>query len=123
MLLDDLYQIKTWNAEEGSIEAELAINAEHSIFEGHFPENPVLPGACQVEMVGELLGKNYGQNFRLDKAQNIKFLSVVDPTKSKLLNFSLQVKEDGKNKVVKAIGKLESGEVCIKFSGIFSEAI
>ncbi|MCK5882141.1 MAG: beta-hydroxyacyl-ACP dehydratase [Bacteriovoracaceae bacterium] len=26
---------------------------EHPIFEGHFPENPIFPGVCQVEMMAQ----------------------------------------------------------------------
>jgi 3-hydroxyacyl-[acyl-carrier-protein] dehydratase len=55
ILLGDFFEIVSLETEEGNINALIEINAEHNIFEGHFPGQPVVPGVCQMQMIKEIL--------------------------------------------------------------------
>ena len=56
MLLGDFFEISDINnAENGSIEALIKINKDHAIFNGHFPEFPIVPGVCMIQMVKEIV--------------------------------------------------------------------
>jgi len=79
MLLNNFYTIDRFVAGEGKISAELTINAGHHIFEGHFPGQPVTPGVCMLQMVKELLEKETGKSSQLKKADEMKFLAIIDP--------------------------------------------
>ncbi len=79
ILLNDFYSIVHQESTVGSVKATLSINGSHKIFEGHFPGLPVVPGVCMVQMVRELLEVSESKEFRIDTADNIKFLSVIDP--------------------------------------------
>ena len=46
MLLNDFFTINETVRSETEIWAELLINSNHIIFEGHFPNQPVVPGVC-----------------------------------------------------------------------------
>lgn len=59
--------------------ATLALNPSHPIFAGHFPGQPVVPGACQLQIVQEVLSHLTGRDLRLQKADQIKFLTPIDP--------------------------------------------
>lgn len=87
MLNSNLYTIDAFENVDGKIEASLTIDANHKIFEGHFPNQPVLPGVCMLQLFKELLEKATGQNLFLYQADNCKFLSMVDPRVSPRLKF------------------------------------
>ena len=81
MLKDTLYKIKTITHNDGIIEATMQINEYHEILKGHFPGQPVLPGACMLQMVKDVLENTLVKRVQLQKATNIKFLQLIDPQK------------------------------------------
>lgn len=68
----------------GSTESEVVvgINAAHGIFVGHFPDQPVLPGVCMVQIAVTIAGAMHGKALRVANARNMKFLAPVDPRKT-----------------------------------------
>ena len=93
MLKNNLYYIESLTPVDTGIIARLALVQEHPVFKGHFPGQPVLPGACMVQMVKELTEDFTGKKLFLSKAGNIKFLSFVDPTQDKHLSAELKISE------------------------------
>jgi 3-hydroxyacyl-[acyl-carrier-protein] dehydratase len=79
MLKNDFFYIQSVNDDHGVISAMLVINPVHEIFQGHFPGQPVVPGVCMMEMVKEVTETVTGREMFLQKADTIKFLSVIDP--------------------------------------------
>lgn len=65
------------------------IHPNHPIYKGHFPGNPVIPGVCQIQMITEILEQIHKKNLRLINADNIKFLSMINPAQTGLLFFEL----------------------------------
>jgi 3-hydroxyacyl-[acyl-carrier-protein] dehydratase len=115
MLMNDLYTID--HVEAGI--ATLHLNAEHPIFKGHFPDRPVLPGACQLQMIHELLSYITTKTYRLQKAAAIKFITPIDPRQSGTIRLNLQY-DEVQNAVLRVIASIEAGETtCLKFNGIF----
>ena len=95
MLLNDFYTIETAGSEmpapvAAEARAVLVLNATHPIFTGHFPGQPVVPGACQLQMVEELLSHALGSEYRLVKADQLKFLTPIDPRVFPRIEASLQ---------------------------------
>ncbi|NJN25598.1 MAG: 3-hydroxyacyl-ACP dehydratase [Cyclobacteriaceae bacterium] len=122
MLLDNLYFLQEMVFDEASctIKARVQLDTANAIFEGHFPGNPVLPGVCQVEMVGELISRHYHKKYLLTSARQIKFLSMVSPRDTSELLFSIRVEESGQSKQASAVCSFGSGEVFLKLNGTFS---
>lgn len=77
---------------ENGVELELSVTEDLSYFEGHFPEQAVLPGVIQVHWVGELAGKLFSdQNISIgyfSELKSLKFNSMVLPNTK--LNLKLQ---------------------------------
>ncbi len=94
MLLNKLYKIRSLNANaDGSgFMAEIELDPNHPVFEGHFPGNPILPGVCTVQIIKELLEQSVQKSLRMTKAGNIKYLGFVNPVTMPVLTFQLQVK-------------------------------
>lgn len=92
MLLNDFYTIVDFIPAEGGAEAGLEINANHHIFEGHFPGQPVTPGVCMMQMIQELTENAVGRKLQLQKAAELKFLSIIDPQKNNQVRAKLEYK-------------------------------
>jgi len=89
MLKDSLYHIIAIDHTDSVIHAVLELDAQHEIFTGHFPDHPVLPGACMVQMIKEVFESAMGTPYRLEKADNLKFLTIVDPQQTSTLQLEL----------------------------------
>ena len=78
-LLDDFYKIEQQTAVESGFEYLVLLNKEHTIYKAHFPENPITPGVCIIQICIELLEQQTGKSLFLQKIHNVKFLSIIDP--------------------------------------------
>lgn len=81
--MEGLFTLKNTPA-IGSTESEVVvgINASHGIFAGHFPDQPVLPGVCMVQIAITIAGAMHGKALRVVNARTMKFLAPVDPNKT-----------------------------------------
>jgi 3-hydroxyacyl-[acyl-carrier-protein] dehydratase len=78
-LLDDFYTIVQASGEGTDFDYVLSLNKEHFIYKAHFPDNPITPGVCIIQICKELMEQQIGQSLFLQKIHNVKFLSVIDP--------------------------------------------
>lgn len=113
-----LYKIISLAKEEGSVRATLKVDSTHPIFKGHFPGQPVLPGACQLLIVREVLESALETKLKLIKANSLKFLSLVDPEKIDLLNLVITYKQDDQNLKLSATIMTDETTLCLKFQGL-----
>ena len=116
---DALFKISKLEHNDGVIGATLDINKDCDIFKGHFPGHPVVPGACMLQMVKDVLEEALITSLRLKKAEHLKFIAMIDPGKTHSVHLGMSYKfidEDSVN-----VGaKLITGEVvCFKFQGTF----
>lgn len=118
MLQNDLYTIESLEQNEESAKAVISLNALHPIFKGHFPGQPVLPGACMLQMVKEIMELVTGNSLQLIKANHLKFIALIDPTKNPLLTLNLEHMISEEGLAVRAT-ILREAEVCLKFNGVF----
>jgi 3-hydroxyacyl-[acyl-carrier-protein] dehydratase len=117
MAKDSLFKIISVNADDSTIIASVEVDIDNEILKGHFPDQPVVPGACMVQMVKEVLADVLHQPLRLTKADNIKFLSLIEPSaKSLQLNISYQLLDND----IKVSAALQSGDITfMKLQGVF----
>jgi 3-hydroxyacyl-[acyl-carrier-protein] dehydratase len=122
MLLNKLYRIRSLdaNADGSGFLAEIEIDPNHPLFEGHFPGNPILPGVCTVQIIRELLEQSVQKSLRMIKAGNIKYLGFVNPVTMPLLTFQMQPKSaEASNISCSATVSSQGVSVC-SFKGEFS---
>ena len=94
MLLNDFFTITDTVNSETEIWAELRINANHKIFEGHFPNQPIVPGVCMMQIIKEILEQVIGKETNLVKAADMKFLAVINPQENNLIHASIKYAAD-----------------------------
>ena len=78
-MLSDFYTVENWQAEKNKATANISYNAEHNIFSGHFPNQPVVPGVCTMDMMKQLLQRATGNKLLLSEAAQVKFLRLILP--------------------------------------------
>lgn len=67
-------------ASEGNrAEAEIIFGEGFSGFKGHFPEQPVLPGVCQIALAMVMADRMCGACQEMTEVVNAKFVSMVQP--------------------------------------------
>jgi 3-hydroxyacyl-[acyl-carrier-protein] dehydratase len=94
MLRNDFYFITDENAGEGLFQAAIRFDAGHSIFKGHFPGQPVVPGVCMMQLVKESLEWHLQAGLNLVNAPNVKFLMVIDPRNTPVVSLQLKYKKN-----------------------------
>lgn len=85
--LGNLYYIKEFNAESKTY--QIGFKKDSSIFAGHFPGYPVLPGVCLIKIVAGLLEQFLGRKVRLKSVVNAKFLNLITPEAEPEIRFTL----------------------------------
>ena len=98
---------------------KIKMNPGHQIYQAHFPGNPITPGVCIVQIIGELLADRLGKSLALSEITNLKFNSTISPVDDPIVdvNFS-QVAAGETACTVK--GSITVGEeVKTKFSLVF----
>ena len=93
--LDSLYTIESTGRDNSCDKAiiRILLNPLHEIFRGHFPGNPILPGACTVQILKELVEYVSGKDLMISDAGTIKYISFINPEEFRLLDIDLQLKE------------------------------
>jgi len=69
------------------------INAEHAIYRAHFPEKPITPGVCIVQLLTELLALRMQRSMQLERISNIKYLLPILPNETNELDILLKATE------------------------------
>jgi 3-hydroxyacyl-[acyl-carrier-protein] dehydratase len=119
MLQNDFFSFTAPQIEGNTVKTIIELNAAHKIFEGHFPQHPIVPGVCMMQMVKEVVENVIGKETNLSIAHNIKFLTIIDPRENKTiqLNYNFTISEEGK--IVIDAQLLNTTTVFFKFKGTF----
>jgi len=91
MLIEGLYTLINLDQNEDIFVANIKLNKEHEIFEGHFPGNPIMPGVCMIQIIKELTEKAVGKELFLSISSNIKFMAIINPEKNDALRLNLVI--------------------------------
>lgn len=94
MLLNDFFKINETESSASEIWAELVIDANHKIFEGHFPNQPVVPGVCMMQMIKEIIEQVLGKATNLVQAAEMKFMAVINPQENNLIQATIKYAAD-----------------------------
>ena len=112
--------INILSKQDASSLLDIKVLASSPVFEGHFPENPILPGVLMVEAVRSSLNQLFSQEFHLKSALSIKFLAVVNPYEYP--EVQLRINHTSGQEGLKIDAVLFSGEkVFFKMKGVYSQ--
>lgn len=101
-LKDNFYTIENATHDADKHVFGVLLNPNHAIYAAHFPGNPITPGACTLQMVGELAEEVVGKTLQLSCAKNVKYLAPLTPTGTPCPTFALNIRCEGNTWLVKA---------------------
>ena len=103
MLLNTLYTYEHLEGEAlASLKFRVNTQANHEIYNGHFPDNPITPGVCQMQMVKEILSDHLGQNLFFNSVSDMKFISMWVPNESEAVFMDISAKDFEEGYKIKA---------------------
>ena len=95
IFLDNLYTIVSTPEESTeAVRFQIRLNADSVIFKAHFPGEPIMPGACIVQMVQEMFSVWTKREVEIAKIVNLKFLSVIKPDEVLDLDVAIKIKKE-----------------------------
>ena len=94
LFLDNLYTITSQTPlDDVAVQYQIRLNPASVIFRAHFPGEPIMPGACIVQLVQELYMHWRQSEVEIAKVNNLKFLSVISPDAVLDLDVRIEVKK------------------------------
>jgi 3-hydroxyacyl-[acyl-carrier-protein] dehydratase len=107
LFLNKLYSVE----EKRKNMIKVRLNPNHEIFAGHFPNNPVLPGVCVLQIVKEILQRSV-----ISKIGYIRYYHPINPNIIQCLIFSF---EEEKRRITVSVVILNYGyKITVKNKGI-----
>lgn len=90
ILKNSLYKIQSHQENNDSVVYEILLLLDSDIYKAHFPNNPITPGVCIVQIVVELLNNYLNVDCKLSFAKNIKYLQVINPVETPNITIELK---------------------------------
>ena len=92
MLVPGFYTIDSIEEIDGGIVGHIKLDPAHDLYKGHFPDQPVVPGVMQLQIVKEIFEKYLGKNLSIKKVRQIKYMIPIIPDDYHRLSFELKFK-------------------------------
>ena len=119
MIIPNLYTIKnSEKIDDVNFKVQIELNPNHEVFEGHFPNNPITPGVCMMQIIKEITEGFVAKNLFLSKVSNVKFMATINPFVNPILELNLNVVCENDEVKVKNTSFFEATNA-LKFSAIY----
>ena len=92
MLVEDFYRIADLKSNESFISAEIQLNPEHNLYRGHFPDQAVVPGVMQIQIIRELMETALELTLMINEVVAAKYLRLVTPHENRELKIQIDYK-------------------------------
>jgi len=89
VLKNTFYTVSGLSSTDNSVKALISINPAHDVFKGHFPQMPVVPGVCQLQIIKDILEEVSGTSLMMTNGDNIKFTGMILPDKNPTVNLEM----------------------------------
>ena len=105
MILENFYSIESQSKskDKNEFSLDIRINKNHDIFKGHFPNNPVMPGVCMMQIIKEITEDIIDSKLFMEKCTNVKFMALINPEINHRLHLELIISQE--NEIVKVKNK------------------
>ncbi|MCP4910512.1 MAG: hydroxymyristoyl-ACP dehydratase [Bacteroidetes bacterium] len=92
-LIEDFYKIVNISENGNEIHAVIELNSNHPVYDGHFKEQPVVPGVMQLQIVKEILEYQLNQELFMNDIKQVKYLKPIVPNNNLELKISISRKK------------------------------
>ena len=118
MLLKDFYTVSHSDKSEDTFITTLNVNSSHEIYRGHFPSRPVTPGVVLMQLFKEEAERRFDVKLDLQRADNVKFTAVFDPTEDPELTLESNLEQSGEFIKLKGVARNHHG-IVLKISVLY----
>jgi len=108
------------NIDSELYQADITLNPGHEIYQGHFPGNPVVPGACQIRMITEIVSEIMEKEVVMREADNVKFLSMINPHEHPELSVEINLRQESPEVIKVSTSILDGETVFLKCKAVYS---
>lgn len=78
-MINDFFKILELKQSDNTILADVELNPNHTIYEGHFPNQPIVPGVGMIFIVKQIVEKALETEVFFDEMSSCKFLKMLNP--------------------------------------------
>ena len=89
-ILPEYYTVLEEHIAEQNASFTVRLNTECAVYQGHFPEQPIAPGVCNIQMLTECVSRAVNQPLCLTHIRQCRFISLVTPQKTPFLDINIQ---------------------------------
>ncbi|HLW41155.1 MAG TPA: hypothetical protein VKY82_02155 [Flavobacterium sp.] len=107
-MLIDFYKTEQYKSDGRQINAVIRLNPQHDIFKGHFPNNPVTPGVCMLQIFKELSERGLDKKLFIKECSNVKFMALINPEIHSELEITIVLDENEEGFKMKASASFDS---------------
>jgi len=109
------------SSSENAFGMVIRINPEHEIFKGHFPDLPIVPGVCLLQIVREAVEIQLNKKQNIREVNNMKFLAPYNPMEQDTTMLSVSYVQEAD--LLKISASLTGDAVTFfKLSAVFHDA-
>lgn len=122
MLIPHFYSVKEFNFTDNQLKAIIELNPEHHVFKGHFPNNPVTPGVCMLQILKELAEQATNTNLFIKECSNVKFMALINPEVNAVLAITIDINKVEENFKIKASASFNE-TVALKVNALLTQQL
>ncbi len=122
MLIPHFYSVKEFNFTDNQLKAIIELNPEHDVFKGHFPNNPVTPGVCMLQILKELTEQATNTNLFIKECSNVKFMTLINPEVNPILEISIDINQVEESFKIKASASFNE-TVALKVNALLTQQL
>ncbi|MEG1266836.1 MAG: 3-hydroxyacyl-ACP dehydratase [Myroides sp.] len=122
MLIPYFYSVKEFNFTDNQLKAIIELNPEHDVFKGHFPNNPVTPGVCMLQILKELTEQATNTNLFIKECSNVKFMALINPEVNSVLAITIDINQVEENFKIKASASFNE-TVALKVNALLTQQL
>lgn len=89
VLKNNMFQVVDQNENEGKTNFLIRWNTNHYIYKSHFPNNPITPGVCLIQIAKELVNEMLSTELFIKEVKNVKFNNAINPIADNKVVFSI----------------------------------
>lgn len=106
MLIKDYYLINHMTKTGETAVFFITLRADSTVYEGHFPAEPISPGVCNIQMIKECAELVAGKPLLLNHLQQCRLTTLITPMKHSQVEVVLRLDEkEGTYRLKATLGK------------------
>lgn len=117
-LINDFFKVLGTAVSDTGFITTIELNPAHIVYVGHFPGHPVTPGVIQMQIVHELLQKQFSRELRLIAMPQCKFLKILNPEET--LRMTIYIEMNTKDELLNVKARGENGkDIFFKLNAVY----